>query len=166
MKLIQSKAKYGEVYEITAVDYVQEVNKAGDGVWVILHLYKQGVQLCAVLNEHIKHLARKYANVKFIKSISTTCIPNYPDKNLPTLFIYYEGEMKKQLVGSEFNINLKLNDFERMLSFNGVAPIKPENLDDNDDSSSNGNRLKQAESNMLKTIRSGLRTNGSDDDEC
>ena len=38
----QSKAKYGSVKEISAVDYVDEVNKAGDGVWVVLHLYKTG----------------------------------------------------------------------------------------------------------------------------
>lgn len=42
MKALQSKAKYGEVIEITAVDYVQEVNKAGEGVYVVLHLYKAG----------------------------------------------------------------------------------------------------------------------------
>jgi hypothetical protein len=28
--------------EITAVDYVQEVNKAGEDIWVVLHLYKTG----------------------------------------------------------------------------------------------------------------------------
>lgn len=38
----QSKAKFGSVKEISAVDYVDEVNKAGDGVWVVLHLYKTG----------------------------------------------------------------------------------------------------------------------------
>lgn len=38
----QSKAKYGSVKEISAVDYVDEVNKAGEGVWVVLHLYKTG----------------------------------------------------------------------------------------------------------------------------
>lgn len=47
----------------------------------------------------MKELAARYRTVKFIKSISTTCIPNYPDKNLPTIFIYYEGNMKDQLVG-------------------------------------------------------------------
>ena len=36
------KAKYGDVMEITKADWVQEVNKAGDGVWVVLHVYKQG----------------------------------------------------------------------------------------------------------------------------
>ena len=39
---LQKNEKYGEVKEISAQDYVQEVNKAGDGVWVVLHLYKQG----------------------------------------------------------------------------------------------------------------------------
>ena len=38
----QSKAKFGSVKEISAIDYVDEVNKAGDEVWVILHLYKSG----------------------------------------------------------------------------------------------------------------------------
>ena len=38
----QQKAVFGSVREISAVDYVQEVNKAGSEVWVVLHLYKAG----------------------------------------------------------------------------------------------------------------------------
>jgi len=45
MKAMQLKAKYGEVKEISAVDYVDEVNKAGDEVWVVLHLFQQGYPL-------------------------------------------------------------------------------------------------------------------------
>ena len=33
--------RFGEVREITAVDYVNEVNKAGDDIFVVLHLYTQ-----------------------------------------------------------------------------------------------------------------------------
>lgn len=40
MKDQLSRARFGDVREITAEDYVQEVNKAGDGVWVVLHLYQ------------------------------------------------------------------------------------------------------------------------------
>ena len=40
MREAQLRAKYGEVKEISKADYVTEVNKAGDGVWVILHVYK------------------------------------------------------------------------------------------------------------------------------
>lgn len=42
MKAIASVAKYGTVREISAQDYVQEVNNAGEEVWVVLHLYKAG----------------------------------------------------------------------------------------------------------------------------
>lgn len=42
MKELASKCKYGEVQEISAEDYVKEVNNAGEDVWVILHLYKSG----------------------------------------------------------------------------------------------------------------------------
>lgn len=42
MKELANKSKYGEVKEISAEDYVQEVNNAGDDIWIILHLYKSG----------------------------------------------------------------------------------------------------------------------------
>jgi len=40
MKAAQQKAKYGDVREISREDYVREVNKAGEGIWVILLVYK------------------------------------------------------------------------------------------------------------------------------
>ena len=39
---LQLASKFGDVREISAQDYVDEVNKAGKGVWVVLHLYKSG----------------------------------------------------------------------------------------------------------------------------
>ena len=38
----QPKAKFGSVKEICAIDYVDEVNKAGECIWVVLHLFKSG----------------------------------------------------------------------------------------------------------------------------
>jgi len=42
MKELANKSKYREVREISAEDYVREINNAGEDVWVILHLYKSG----------------------------------------------------------------------------------------------------------------------------
>ena len=42
MQAISLKSKFGEILEISGEDYVREVNQAGEGVWVILHLYQQG----------------------------------------------------------------------------------------------------------------------------
>ncbi|KAJ8930684.1 hypothetical protein NQ314_006359 [Rhamnusium bicolor] len=65
----------------------------------------------------MKFLAAKYPTVKFLKAISTTCISNYPDKNLPTIFVYYEGELKKQIAGPlEFRgPNLTQDEFEYLI---------------------------------------------------
>ena len=98
IKSLQSKSNYGDVREISADDYVAQVNKAGEGVWVVLHLYKQGVPLCALINQYMVAMAAKFPTVKFLRSISTTCIPNYPDQNLPTCFVYFEGELKVYIV--------------------------------------------------------------------
>jgi len=115
---MQQKAKFGDVREISAIDYVDEVNKAGEGVWVVLHLFKSGIPLCDLINNYIEQLAKKFPATKFLKSVSTTCIPNYPDKNLPTVFVYYEGEMKGQLAGplAFGGMRLTKDDLEWMLS--------------------------------------------------
>ncbi|XP_071494924.1 viral IAP-associated factor homolog isoform X1 [Diadema antillarum] len=123
IKRIQEKAVYGSVKEISGIDYVQEVNKAGDGVWVVLHLYKSGIPLCALINQHLTNLARKFPATKFLRSISTTCIPNFPDKNLPTIFVYFEGELKSQFLGPlEFGgMNLTVEELEWKLSQAGAV---------------------------------------------
>jgi len=122
IKQRMEKAKFGEVREITAVDYVQEVNKAGEGVMVVLHLYKQGIPLCALINEYMNRLAPRFPQTKFLRAISTTCIPNYPDKNVPTLFVYYEGGMKGQMVGPLEFRGMKLSEaeFEYLLGKTGA----------------------------------------------
>ena len=74
MKQYQEAARFGEMMEITAVDYVQDVNKAGEDIWVVLHLYKTGIPLCALLNRHLQQLAQNLPTTKFLKSISTICI--------------------------------------------------------------------------------------------
>ncbi|WAR16494.1 PDCL3-like protein [Mya arenaria] len=99
MRETQQRSKFGEVREISKSDWVTEVNKAGEGIWVIVHVFKDGIPLCKLMNQHLSNLARKFPQTKFLRSVSSLCIPNYPDKNLPTVFVYLEGDMKKQFVG-------------------------------------------------------------------
>jgi len=111
-------SKFGDVLEISGVDYVEQVNNAGEGIWVYLHLYKPGIPLCSLINQHFSSLAKKYPKSKFIKSISTTCIPNFPDKNLPAIFVYFEGKAKEQIIG-EFSEKLSCDALEWRLSRGG-----------------------------------------------
>jgi hypothetical protein len=51
------------------------------------------------MNAHLTTLAEKYKATKFVKIIGDQCIPNYPDRNLPTLIIYDHGDPRHQLIG-------------------------------------------------------------------
>lgn len=134
MRANAEKSKFGEVREISKSDWVTEINNAGEGIWVIVHVYKPSVPLCKLLNQHLSALAQKFPQTKFLRSVSSVCIPNYPDKNLPTIFVYYEGDMKKQFVGplAFGGMGLKQNEVEWMLSKTGAIttdmeePPRPE----------------------------------------
>lgn len=130
LKALAEKRKFGTVREISGQDYVDEVNKAGEGIYVVLHLYKQGIQLCALINQFMTTLATRFPETKFIKSIASTCIPNFPEKNLPSIFIYYEGQLTKQIIGPVELRGEKLtsDEFEYMLGLYGA--IKTEIKED------------------------------------
>jgi len=76
-----------------------------------------------LLAEYLNHLARKFPATKFVKSISTTCIPNYPDSNLPTIFIYYEGDLKQQFAGRRI-FSLTTTQDGRCYTFNNNTFFK------------------------------------------
>uniref|UniRef100_A0A2I3HX80 Phosducin domain-containing protein n=1 Tax=Nomascus leucogenys TaxID=61853 RepID=A0A2I3HX80_NOMLE len=116
---------FGEVLEISGKDHIQEVAKADEGSWVILHLYKRGIPLSALINQHLSGLARKFPDVKFIKAISTTCIPNYPDRNLPTIFVFLEGDIKAQFYRPLVfgGTHLTRDELERKLSESGAIKM-------------------------------------------
>lgn len=121
--------KFGSVVEISGPDYVQEVNNAGKDIWVVLHLYKPGIPACKLINNFMNELAVKFQSTKFLKSISTNCVPNLPDSNLPAIFIYYEGEMKKQYAGSELGAQISKKKFEILLGETGAVETDLEDED-------------------------------------
>ena len=73
-------------------------------------VYAFRIPLCTLINQHLASLAKKFRATKFLKSISTTCIPNWPDSNLPTIFIYHDGNMVKQIIGPLEFRGMKLSE--------------------------------------------------------
>ncbi|BAT97350.1 hypothetical protein LR48_Vigan11g118900 [Vigna angularis] len=115
---IQETAKvlrFGSVIPISGSDFVREVSQAPSDVWVVVILYKDGIPECGLLMQSIEELARKYSATKFVKIISTDCIPNYPDRNVPTLLVYNNGAVKGNYVG--------LHSFGRRCTPEGVALV-------------------------------------------
>ncbi|CAK7328270.1 unnamed protein product [Dovyalis caffra] len=107
--------RFGSVVPISGSDFVREVSQAGPDVWVVVLLYKDGYAECGVLMKCLEELAVKYPGTKFVKIVSTDCIPNYPDHNLPTLLVYNNGAVKANYVG--------LRSFGRRCTPEGVALV-------------------------------------------
>uniref|UniRef100_A0A5B7C1D1 Putative phosducin-like protein 3 n=1 Tax=Davidia involucrata TaxID=16924 RepID=A0A5B7C1D1_DAVIN len=105
--------RFGSVIPISGSDFVREVSQAPPDVWVVVILYKDGYPECGLLLRCLEELATRYPATKFVKIISTDCIPNYPDRNLPTLLVYNNGAVKANYVG--------LHSFGRRLTPEGVA---------------------------------------------
>ena len=54
---------------------------------------------CGLLAQCLDELAVTHPGTKFVKIISTDCIPKYPDQNLPTVLLYRNTQLKQHLVG-------------------------------------------------------------------
>ncbi|XP_067860136.1 phosducin-like protein 2 [Heptranchias perlo] len=118
---LERKKRFGELAELQGDEYVKQITYAGEGIWVILHLYRPGIPMCILLNHHLGQLAKKYPESKFMKAIANICIPNYPDKYLPTIFVYFEGRMKARFIGLECGApDLKSEELEWKLANTGA----------------------------------------------
>ncbi|XP_057983301.1 uncharacterized protein LOC131168109 [Malania oleifera] len=107
--------RFGSIIPISGSDFVREVSQAPSDVWVVVILYKEGIPECGLLLQCLEELATRYPATKFVKIISTDCIPNYPDRNLPTLLVYNNGAVKANYAG--------LNSFGRRCTSEGVALV-------------------------------------------
>ncbi|KAI8032426.1 Phosducin-like protein 3 [Camellia lanceoleosa] len=107
--------RYGSVIPISGSDFVREVSQSPPYVWVVMILYKDGYPECGILLQCLKKLATKYPATKFVKIVSTDCIPNYPNRNLPSLLVYNNCVVKANYVG--------LYNFGRRCTPEGVALV-------------------------------------------
>ncbi|PRW20210.1 Phosducin 3 [Chlorella sorokiniana] len=99
LKAGAARPRFGSLEQIRQNEWVAQVTNAPQGVWVVAHLYKDSVQDCAILNQCLEEVARQYPATKFVKIISTECIPGYPDANLPTVLLYRDTKCAQTLVG-------------------------------------------------------------------
>ena len=51
-----------------------------------------------LLTELWREMARKFGDIKFCEIRGNMCIENYPEKNTPTILIYRDGDIRRQIV--------------------------------------------------------------------
>ncbi|CAH1637958.1 unnamed protein product [Spodoptera littoralis] len=76
--------------------------------------------------DYVQELAAKFPYTKFLKAVAQTCIPNFPERNLPSVFVYFEGDMKKQFIGGTElrGTSLTVEEFEYILGKVGAVDSK------------------------------------------
>jgi hypothetical protein len=84
--------------DIVKNDWVREVTEASNSCVVLVHLYENSTVECEVLDEAMRQLAPRFKYLKFLRIKSTHAIENWPERNLPALFIYEDGVMKTQII--------------------------------------------------------------------
>lgn len=95
-KLVNNR--YGEVIQISKDQWVHEVTEASKTCTVIVFLYQDSIIDCNIMDEALITLSNKFKDIKFTKIKSTSAVENWPDYNLPTLFIYKDSQLIQQLL--------------------------------------------------------------------
>lgn len=108
---------------IRGSEFIQKVTEASEGLWVVVYLFKESNPACLLLGPCLEELAHKYTNTKFVKIISTDCIPKYPDINLPTVLLYNNRTCKQHLVGLGLFGGHHITPEQVTLALNSHGPI-------------------------------------------
>lgn len=116
---LQKASLYGQVYPLQKPDYAKDVTEASAKAFVLVLLTSSmGTNVeSRVLSELWREVAVKYADVKFCEIRADMCIEGYPERNTPTVLIYKDGDIKKQIVTlRELNgVKTGMRDLETVL---------------------------------------------------
>lgn len=97
---LAKKSLYGTVYPISKPDYSREVTEASKNGPVLVNLTSGlGTNIeSRVLTELWRKAAAEFGEVKFCEIRGDMAIEGYPDKNCPTILVYNNGDIVKQVV--------------------------------------------------------------------
>ncbi len=97
LKIMQALNRFGTVYEITKDEWLREVTECSHTCHVLIHLYQDYVEDCRLMDDTLQIVAQRFKYVKILRIRSTQASENWPDSNLPTLFVYDKGALAHTL---------------------------------------------------------------------
>jgi Phosducin len=104
---------FGEVVFISRPEWTRHVNDASAHGWVVVCLTSSDTERTGAVERACQGLAKTHPRTKFVLIPSHSAIPNWPDENLPSLFLYRHGTMQHQLI--QLPADLSVQTLERML---------------------------------------------------
>ena len=88
---------------ITREEWTREVTKVSHTNPVLVLLTRENNADCYPLERVVEDLAYKYraSETKFRRAEARHIIPNYPERNVPTIILYRNGDVVENIVGIE-----------------------------------------------------------------
>ena len=120
-----ARNRFGSVLPLGREDFVREVTEGSKEAWVVLLLFKEGIPesklleslwprvrclsgccyICAHTHAPIPsphprmlQIAAKHKATKFMQIVADRCIEGYPDRNVPTILVYHNGGLVREIV--------------------------------------------------------------------
>jgi len=141
---ISSASVYNTVYPLQKPDFTREVTEESNKAFVfVLLTSSQGTNTeSAVLVNIWRELAKRFGDIKFGQMRADLCIEGYPDRNTPTVLVYRNGEIKKQLVTLRElkGVQTKVEDLEKVLVDVGAVKMGDVRLEKKDEEQANQQR--------------------------
>jgi hypothetical protein len=100
LSTITAASVYNQVYHLQKPDYSKEVTEVSNKSYVfVLLTSSQGTNTeSRLLIEIWRSLAQRFGDVKFCQIRADLCIEGYPEKNTPTVLVYKDGDIRRQVV--------------------------------------------------------------------
>lgn len=101
LSAITSASVFNTVYHIQKPDYARDVTEASHKAFILVLLTAStggNNTESRVASESWSLLAQTFGDVKFCQMRADLCIEGYPDRNTPTVLVYKDGDIKKQIV--------------------------------------------------------------------
>jgi hypothetical protein len=89
---------FGDAIVIDRTEWQHHVNEDSIDVWVVVGLLSTyDSDRTAMMKKAIYELASTFAETKFVLISSHQAIPNWPEENLPSLFVYRHGVLQHEM---------------------------------------------------------------------
>ena len=100
LSTISKASKFNQVYPLQKPDYSRDVTEASNEAFVLVHMTSSmGTnEESRLLTELWRQLALKFGDIKFCEIRADLCIEGYPERNTPTILVYKDGDIRKQIV--------------------------------------------------------------------
>ncbi|KAF1838548.1 thioredoxin-like protein [Decorospora gaudefroyi] len=160
LSTITKASVYNQVYHVQKPDYARDVTEASQTAYVfVLLTSSQGTNTeSRVLIEAWRELAGRFGDVKFCQMRADLCIEGYPDRNTPTVLVYRDGDIKRQIVTLKelAGVRTGVKDLEKVLVDVGAVKVGDSRFERKNDG--DGGDV------GVSGIRQGSTTTGEDDD--